>query len=239
MAFQTAHTHTHVFRQRFVQAAYLLFRQCKNICIAVCVFSRKILWQFFWKMLESWIPYCSSRDKDMGDGNASSAPEQDHFSSLTPTQVVESDAESRRSQPNTPLVDAKKLNTKTPYVPKGWTLRQAQNYTHTCYLCHAYPIFGYLWVSWYINKCSYSSGDLKPRAPGTPVSWPCSSTWDELPKLVSIECAHLRQREGNWPHQHMCWRNGKRVTRMPWRSCWKRWTLTRTVNIILYMNHLG
>lgn len=117
---------------------YKYHSQCKNIysTLLYVFFSRKILWQFCWKMLESWNPYCSSRDKDMDDGNASSAPEQDHFRSLTWTQVVESDVESRQSQLNTPLVDAKKLTAKTPYVPKGWTLRQAQNHTHVIYVMH-------------------------------------------------------------------------------------------------------
>ena len=78
----------------------------------------------------------------MDDGNESSTPEQAHLSSLTPTQVVESDVESRQSQPKTPVVDAKKLTTKTPYVPKGWTLRQAQNHTHMLFMSCIF----YLWI---------------------------------------------------------------------------------------------
>ena len=139
-------------------------------------------------------------------------------------------------------MDAKKLTAKTPYVPKGWTLRQAQNHTHVIYVMHilSLDICGYhdTSTSAHIVLVTLSPEPLELRilspGPAVQLETSCQSS-----KLVSIECAHLRQREGNWPHQHMCWRNGERVTRMPWRSCWKRSTLTRTVNIVLYINHLG
>ena len=219
-----------------------------------CIATEQTFTQFFFdensvtillKYAESWKPYCSSRDKEADDAKTSVAPDQDRSRSLSPTQVVDSDVESKST---TPLVDAKKLAPKTPYVPKGWTLRQAQNHTTAIYVFSLYVFYlgVYVWVSWCINKCLYTYlrcyisymfvilATFDPEPPGTPVCQPCSSTWDELPKLASIECAHLRQRERNCPHQHMCWRNGKPVTRMPWRNCWKMPTLTRTVITILY-----